>query len=210
MRRVGTIWLPDADNYFDSFFENGEGFQLDRLEAALSHVRDFDIAIDGGAHVGSWSIAMSERFKKVISFEPAADTYECLTRNTFVYTNVDCYKKALGDIPTFVKSVDDKTRLGNTGSRFVEKGDGNVEMITIDSLNLSTLGFLKLDLEGAELIALKGATKTLLKFKPVVFVEAKKGMAERFGGTTGDCLTYLKELGMHQVARISSDYVFTF
>ena len=48
-----------------------------------------------------------------------------------------------------------------------------VESITIDEVckNLNKLNFIKIDIEGAELKALKGAEKTLNNYKPKLSLE---------------------------------------
>jgi FkbM family methyltransferase len=217
MKKVGDYWLPDADSYFEPIFKRGEGFQLDRLDTALSFVppERFGVAVDGGAHVGSWTRVLAGCFERVIAFEPAIDTYECLVKNTEAYPNVFTYNEALGDADKLVTVMDDVTRAGNTGSRFVQpcasvSSVRTSAMTSLDALKLDRLDFLKLDVEGAELLALQGARLTLLEYRPVVLVESKKGMAERFGNVTGDCLRYLTALGATQVATIKSDYIYTF
>lgn len=213
MKKAGSMWVPDEDTYFASIFGGGENFQLERLEQALTHVPVKSIAIDGGAHVGSWTQVMAEKFESVYAVEPARDTFECLRKNTEFCDNVIALNCALSNTNESTAIVNnDRTRAGNTGSRFVTfgtNGGKSVPTITVDGLNLIRLDFLKLDLEGAELLALRGAEKTLLRCKPVIFVESKTGMSERFGGKTGDSLTYLKNIGAKQVERFKSDYVFT-
>ena len=51
---------------------------------------------------------------------------------------------------------------------FSERG---VEHITIDSLNLHTCDYIKIDVEGAEILVLMGAIETIKKFKPVIMFE---------------------------------------
>src|SRR4030095_13809625 len=48
-----------------------------------------------------------------------------------------------------------------------------VEMITIDSLGLDAVGLIKLDIQGSETIALRGAEETLRRCRPVVLIEEK-------------------------------------
>ncbi|MHA1836000.1 MAG: FkbM family methyltransferase [Candidatus Odinarchaeia archaeon] len=211
MKQHGGLWLPDSDQYFGEIFEREGGFQIDRLKIALSYVTSWDYAIDGGAHVGTWSIEMAKQFNHVLSFEPAPDTFKCLCSNTKEFPNVEQFNEALGDRQGLVNSMDDITRPGNTGSRFVEQNsNGKIPMDSIDNLDLPSLGFLKLDLEGAEYLALKGAEGTICEHKPVVFVEIKKGMAERFNSDMYAPLNFLKELGAKEVDRIKSDYIYMF
>ena len=47
-------------------------------------------------------------------------------------------------------------------------------MIAIDSLNLERLDFIKIDIEGMEVDALRGAESSLRKFKPQMLVEKIK------------------------------------
>jgi FkbM family methyltransferase len=72
-----------------------------------------------------------------------------------VYTNI-----SYGD--------DNPFNLGGLG--FGEDGE-EVATTTIDSLDLSECDFIKLDIEGAEILALHGAANTLEKYKPVIMFE---------------------------------------
>jgi FkbM family methyltransferase len=63
---------------------------------------------------------------------------------------------------------DNVFNLGGLG--FGEDGE-EVSTVTIDSLNLSRCDFIKLDLEGAEPLALSGATETIKKFYPTILFE---------------------------------------
>ena len=184
---------------------------MDRLRVALEYVKDFSIAIDGGANVGTWSKVMADRFEKVFSFEPAPDTFECLKRNMFHFMNVEARQQALGDRHGLFSIGVDPLRERNTGSRYIKiNEEGSVPMLTVDSLNLPSLGFLKLDLEGGEYLALQGARETIEKYRPVIFVECKKGMSARFGNEFNAPLLFLQELGAREVKRMHADHVLVF
>jgi FkbM family methyltransferase len=49
-----------------------------------------------------------------------------------------------------------------------------VRMLTIDSLDLKRLDFIKIDVEGMELEALAGGRNTIMKHKPVMLIESIK------------------------------------
>lgn len=82
-------------------------------------------------------------------------------------------------------------------------------MISLDSLDIMCLDFIKFDIEGYELRAIEGASETLLRCKPVVYVE-DNGRSEDFGIPRGAVLDYLEGIGM-QCSHIikNRDYVFT-
>lgn len=218
MKRAGKYWVPDVDTHFTPIFERGDEFQLDRLEIALDYVKDFNTALDCGAHVGTWSLRMATEFNAVYAFEPNPETFACLDRNTAIRNNIFALNVAVGDKAGFVTmQVDDTRGAGNTGAYYIQPVNGvngglhNVRMMTIDGLGfLQGVGFIKLDVEGAELLALRGAIQTIKANKPVIFLEAKKGMGERFGCKLDAPMKYLEALGAKCVKQIVNDYIFVF
>lgn len=63
-----------------------------------------------------------------------------------------------------------------------EDEDGNVLGVTIDelvdSLGLPRLDWIKMDIEGAEVEALKGAMKTLSRYRPTLWIEFHNTLLE--------------------------------
>lgn len=210
--------LPEADTYFGPMLKaTPDGFELDHLHYALQHVRRFTTAIDGGAHVGTWTSAMSSVFKSVIAFEPARDTYDCLASNISSLQNVRAYRVALGSFNGTCVMEDDPTRVGNTGSRTVGSlngGTGDTPMAALDSFvqdlpaDLQDIGFLKLDLEGYEIEALKGAVDTIQRCSPTILVECKKFNPPRYGGPEVVIKFLTEQLGYRQVGGVRNDQVF--
>lgn len=210
-----TWALPQADTYFRPFFDKDpRGFQVDHLEVALEHCKQFRTAVDGGAHIGTWSVALAARFRRVVSFEPAPDTFACLKQNTEVFANIAYYPSALGEKAGRGRIVDDVTRPGNTGSRYLEiiPDDGarsgeHIEVLPLDYLHLQDLDFLKLDVEGHELQALKGAAATIARCRPVVLIEVKK---LRPHVNPEMAAHWLSGLGCSEVARVGKDRIYAF
>lgn len=201
--------LPKVDSYFASILaRTPEGFELDHLEYALRHCTRFRLAVDGGAHIGTWTVAMASRFERVYAFEPAADSYSCLIENTQHVSNLAAMLAALGAVQGRCTVFDDPARPGNTGARMVRLADqGSVWMYTIDSFEFDDLDFLKLDLEGYEIEALKGARQTLVRCGPVVVIECKQFVPPRRGGPNV-AVKFLTELGYRQVGGVRNDRVF--
>jgi FkbM family methyltransferase len=168
--------FPDADEFMKSELHVDGTYQASHLRMAMPFVTDRSLAIDGGAHVGTWSKLMSALFDRVIAVEPSDDTFECLTANmaAFGCTNVEARHCALGaEAGTVTMKLEGRgLQLKNTGARFAERG-GTTPCEPIDAWQLPSLGFLKLDVEGSEVNALLGARQTLKRCKPVVLFENK-------------------------------------
>ena len=180
MKTVNGWAFPDADEFMVSELHGGR-YQIEHLAAALSYVKGTALAIDGGAHVGTWSRVMARTFDRVIAVEPSPDTYEALAANlaAFGCANVEPRQVALGAAPGRVLMALDAENEArkNTGARHVEPG-GTIPLETIDGWQLPALDFLKLDVEGSEAAALLGARETLLRHRPIVLYE-EKGLARR-------------------------------
>lgn len=181
--------------------------EVQRIEAERIHAimatglvpRDSGIAIDGGAHVGSWAVEMAEYFDLVLAFEPCAESYAMLDANTnlSMFGIINTYQQALMDKCCKVSVHPPKPSRKTLTARQVSYG-GEVNAISIDSLELSGCDLIKLDLEGAELLALQGGLKTIRKFKPYLIIEFN-ALGGRFGHTDAAIYSFVKSLGYDQV-----------
>lgn len=202
--------LPAADTYFAPLLEQDpRGFQIDHLALALKHCTQFRMAIDGGAHIGSWSVEMAKHFGQVLAFEPAADTFKCLQENVKGLTNVTTFMLALGEKTGTARILDDPMREGNTGARYLDfQREGTTQIVPIDEFGMKELDFLKLDVEGYERFALVGAKETLLRCRPVVMIEVKRFKPPRFGVDVSAAMQFLNGIGYREVANARNDRVF--
>jgi FkbM family methyltransferase len=137
--------------------------------------------IDGGAHMGVYSVLLADSFKEVHAFEAQHRTYLQLCGNLFLNEkeNVRPYNVAITSPP--------KANQITTLSIVSEDGGGSticsphapvlstekVATKTIDSYHIENVGLIKLDIEGNELCALEGARNTIEKSnKPPIIFEA--------------------------------------
>lgn len=164
--------------------EGQRQYQADEAEDTLARVfplvTTFDVAIDGGAHVGSWSVLMAGRFARVLAFEPNPVTNDILSRNVLPYPNIELRRQALLDRHCRAIMKPNKTgrRLSAWWVEPAKRGD--VEAVAIDDIGLENVGLIKLDLEGAEPLALIGAKATIARCRPVLVVEIW-GLSSRYG-----------------------------
>ena len=100
-------------------------------------------------------------------------------------------KAAIGEKPGKINvPVLDYDVVSSFGSLELKKDKGNeyigqevdyspqkgimTELLSIDSLKLKDVHFLKIDIEGMEIQAIKGAKTTISKFKPILMIEKIK------------------------------------
>ena len=204
MKQVYNYWMPDTDNHFERLItkriKNGgpAQYQDDVRDEAYKYVSDFNIAIDIGANVGLWAKPLTERFERVIAFEPLEQVYSCLESNV-AGLNVDIHKHALGNVNDVVEMVYDPE---NTGGSFVSNvGQGSINIKRLDDLNLPKFGLLKIDCERHELEVLKGAMDTILKYKPIIVCEQQADTDECAG-------LFLKSFGAREITNVRKDYIF--
>jgi FkbM family methyltransferase len=165
------FWWPADDNWCWKVIHS----ELSDCDEAVKYTRGKTVAVQAGGNVGVWASHLAKTFRRVETTEPMAVNYECLKRN--VPENVSHRFGGFGDKPGFIGMV---TVEGNAGAHY-PKADGDIPVVTIDSLNLEACDLLILDVEGYEPFALKGAEETIRKYKPVVMIE-EKGLSERYYG----------------------------
>ena len=160
-----------------------DGYDLDHLRGALKHLDRFRTAVDGGAHRGIWTRELARNFDVVIAFEPREELALQIPCG-FVHT------VALGEREGTCSIAEGSK---NTGQGHVVAGEA-VTMLPLDHFKIMRLDFLKLDLEGYELPALKGAEQTIHDQRPAIMVE-QNGLSERYGYDAVELGLWLKNMG---------------
>ncbi|HYK92052.1 MAG TPA: FkbM family methyltransferase [Acidobacteriota bacterium] len=143
-------------------------------------IRRGDVVLDGGSHLGTFTrFALEQGAGLVVAFEPDPETMVCFRRNfeeeiharQVIPIESALWSKA-GDSLIFEDSADS---LDSAIQRDSVKRSGaartvRVSTITIDEavrlLHLNRVDFIKLNIEGAEREALKGALGTIARFRP--------------------------------------------
>lgn len=212
MKSFQGIWFPDHETHLQGWMEkageviDGKGtYQIKKLRAATGICKAHRTAVDIGGHVGLWSMHLAKMFNTVMAFEPVAEHAECFVKNVIEPNigNVILNNRALGEKPG---SISIHTSVGSSGDSWVE-GEGDIPMITLDSLELDEVDFIKADCEGYEYFALLGAEQTIKRCMPAIIVEQKPGRAQKFGLHETQAVTYLKSLGYRLVREMGGDFI---
>lgn len=138
-------------------------------------------AIDAGANKGTFTHVLSGLARHVHAFEPNPKMLAVLRQTAA--DNVTVSPVALSDRSgpaEFLIPRDSRGTHSNQGgslSRVKVRGEHTVvpvQMARLDDLNLSDIGFIKIDVEGSELEVLAGASQVLARDRPILLIEMEE------------------------------------
>ena len=182
--------------------------QFDTLILTLPFLKGRAVAIDGGAYVGTWTWVMAHEFARVVAFEPTPSSYQFLVQNMQRFPHVECLQLGLGNKIGKGSLIKPKGMLVTNQVKMAD--DGEVSVVTIDSLRLPACNLIKLDLNGGDTLALYGAEQTLRAYHPVVIVE-EKNMGPAFAGTPeSGTYEFMMKLGYCLKRIIRPDHIYIF
>ncbi|MFN8392464.1 MAG: FkbM family methyltransferase [Bdellovibrionota bacterium] len=155
--KQGKVWEPEYQRLFEYF------------------VTPEDVVVDAGAYIGSHTVKLAQLAHRgqVHAFEPQQIALRLLHENIALnkLTNVVVHETALGDHAGFISMhVRDENNLGATA--VVNDPTDHIPLETLDSLHLTALDFVKIDVEDSELVLLEGAKQTIARFRPVLAIES--------------------------------------
>jgi FkbM family methyltransferase len=170
----GKWWTVHGDNALQFLMDE----QLEDIYEPPGHeIRKGDIVLDCGANIGIFTrTALSRGASLVVAIEPSPQTLNAFRRNFDTEIRegrVVVYPKGVWDHDAEMElSVDEEFQARDTlvlpQGRPVPKI--RVPLTTIDKLvtelKLPRVDFIKMDIEGAEKQAIKGAGNTIKRFRP--------------------------------------------
>lgn len=135
--------------------------------------------IDVGANIGVHSVFFAKAVGpqgRVLAYEPQRQSFQLLSANAALngLVNLRIERAAVGPQKGQIHVPDlDPNAEHNFGGISVNAvGDGEpVDMIALDSLDLSRCDLIKIDVEGLEIDVLLGAKDTLVLHAPLLYVE---------------------------------------
>ncbi len=170
------IAVVEVDNYLSKDIEREGRLDVayDMLYGLRDHIPEGGTVCDVGACLGDYTATFSEMVGKeghVYAFEPHLPALECLLYNMKRYPNVTVISEALGSEAGRANVIRDFHNLG--ASQLKMDANGIVEITTLDlvSKEWNRLDFLKIDAEGFEPLIIDGAKQSIMRFRPVIFIE---------------------------------------
>lgn len=168
----GKKWLADAGSH--GFWLGSYEFHKQRVFSEM--VKPDRVVYDVGANVGFYTILASVLVGprgRVISFEPLPRNLAYLRGHVALNrcSNVTVVEAAVGEAsgPGLFKEVPNPS----AGHIVVDEGFP-IQVVSLDDLvargTVPPPDYMKIDVEGAELLALMGARRVLIEHRPTVFL----------------------------------------
>lgn len=184
-------------------------YPYEARDAVASIVSSGDTVVDVGANVGQYTVLLAGLVGaegRVVAFEPVPRTLRVL-RDVVAglrLSNVEPVELALGDFDgrAGMQEVVDGDGLPDPGLAHLTLESPGTALVPVarldsvcDELGIETCSFMKVDVEGAELLVLRGAESFLRTRRPVLLVEIDRGMSARYRASPEETLALLARLG---------------
>jgi FkbM family methyltransferase len=179
-----------------NFIDLNLSYDQQTVEVMSRLLRRDSCCVDVGAHRGAILSSMMSAAPegRHFAFEALPHLAQHL-RASFQAPNVHIHEMAVGDTSgssTFVHVVNDPGYSG-LRERGYDRPDPQLQTITVSVGRIDdvipadqAVDFIKIDIEGGEYHAMKGAQRTIVRSKPVIVFEAGKRGAPHYGVTAED------------------------
>lgn len=174
VRSIGAFYVDNRSDLIKNGVKRGYVWEKPFVDIMEQRVRPGSTVVDIGAHIGIHTLSMSRLAGEagvVVAFEPQLKIYSELINNIVLNNknNIVAYRCALGNKRASVEM--NPPVADNEGATSLGSGGDSVEMITLDSLKLDDVSFIKIDVENFEYEVLLGAKETIARNKPYMIVE---------------------------------------
>ena len=204
---IGNYYLPidvSGDAIINEMKE-GRIFEPEIIEIAKKFITKGSTVLDIGANLGQMTLLFSEMVGnkgKVYSFEADNYIHNILNKNIGANNrnNIISICKAVydNDGSTMFYPIQDFERFAAYGSYGIDpkanKGR-SVKTITIDSLDIqSPISFMKVDVQGSDIFAMRGAIKTINKHKMPIIFEYEEQFQNEFNTSFEDYSNFIESI----------------
>jgi FkbM family methyltransferase len=191
-------------------------YEGDEGDMMLSLIADGDVVFDVGANVGYYAMRIARERPRctVHAFEPIPDTYRALQNHLSLnaISTVVAHQLGLSDragdlvffyYPEGSGNASMANLTGNSGAQRIRSRVDTLDAV-VDRL-ATHVDFIKCDVEGAELFALRGGMASLSRDHPALFVELLRKWSAPFGYHPNEVLDLLRDLGYQAYVVASAD-----
>jgi FkbM family methyltransferase len=216
IKRKTRAWLSGRPLLLQAVFR-AIGKPYTEIEIFRAIVRPGDTVFDLGANTGQYTClfcTLAGKEGSIHAFEPIAPTFAMLEENTARYAkkyDLTLNNVAMGDSEGYITMFIADGRFTEASmvqhSSSAKAENYECRVTTVDSYmkekNIDHVDVIKCDVEGAELLAMRGA-KGLLQGStpPILFLEAWSEWTKDFGYQPPDLFEFLEREGAYQIYHV--------
>jgi len=205
--------LARAPKVYEALLKKRKHLVFEKI-VYLNLIKKGETILDIGANRGLYTLLFSHlvgKFGQVYAFEPVPSTFKSTSlflKKYQDYDNVTFQNLGMSETPgkstIYLPNEDD-------GQASMKKHDSGswtqpetvkeieIELTTLDQVvriqGIQKIDFIKMDIEGAELLALKGGRKTLTTLQPLVFMEVNQKWTKDFEYHPSELILEFQSLG---------------
>ena len=182
-----TLHFPVSSHLFERLCREGI-YECDLIHCMLDFIPEGGVVYDVGANIGlsALPILSARKEVEVVSFEPSPSAHPFLNKTQTESPYQARWKvenlavaDVEGNLTFYTHGVGESAFDGLADNKRPECGAPaqkvSVKVTTIDqyaaSVNQQRIDLMKIDVEGFEPEVLQGASETIKRFKPVIFLE---------------------------------------
>lgn len=215
----GVFWTRPGD-FVNKQFEQEGGPQRSDLGMLLHFVREGDVVLDVGGHIGAFAVPLGRAVGasgRVYTFEPFVESFEILkknisenslgdrviARNAIVTDAAGRYRVAVQSEHTsgahfsLAKAADGAATVETPALRLDE-------WASEQGASLTRLDVMKIDTEGMEFRVLRSARGLIEQFRPILMAELSADHLGRQGDRLGELARFLRGFGYHFFRNLGS------
>jgi FkbM family methyltransferase len=196
------VELDDWTQY--TMYYNLYESKYDKVMLAL--MSDTNVVLDIGGNIGQHALWFAKYAKKVYTFEPLPRLIERLKKHIAINhleKKITLVTNALSDETKALKITDPGPGMSGIASTVLgrNKNEKTVDIQAVrlddylDAEGVISVDLINIDIEGAELFALKGMPKLLQRCAPPLILEMNELMMGLAGYTFDDVQNYLAQFG---------------
>ena len=205
---LGDVYLPTSAPHDSIVYQMRRGlvFEPEIVETGKRFIRPGTAVLDVGSNFGQMAMLFSREVGPtgcVYAFEAQRQVYDILCKNLDAneLTNIKAIFGAVFDEAdrVFHFPEPDFKRFAAFGSYNLplrEKTGPEVKSVRIDDLDISEpISFMKVDVQGCDLFAMRGAVETIKKNKMPILFEFEQRFQDEYGTTFQDYVDFTDLIG---------------
>jgi FkbM family methyltransferase len=197
----GQLYLRDETDLW-GFLQNGV-YEPEETKLIKSLVKKDDVCLDIGANIGYFTVLMAKQCKLVYAYEPEPSNYQLLRKNIMLNKTFNIYVNHVALTENSGQAQLHLSAASHGMHRMFPSGLCN-SFTTVRTQRFDEawtnqgkfhVDFIKIDIEGSELGALKGMKEMLSVNKSTMVMEFHPPSIQEYGAKPEDIYQFMKDLG---------------